>query len=110
MPAISPRLVKGAIGLVDPNVGRPLSTIAFQYNPDEAARTLRPQTVGEEPDRTEILRLKGPPIETIKCTVEIDATDQLASGDSNTQSFGIQPQLAQLEMLVYPSSIELIAN
>src|SRR5262249_20183418 len=24
--------------------------------------------------------------------------------------FGIQPQLAQLEMLVYPSSIELIAN
>jgi len=110
MPAISPRLVKGAIVLVDPNVGRPLSTIAFQYNPDEVARTLRPQTVGEEPDRTEILRLKGPPIETIKCTVEIDATDQLASGDSNTLSYGVQPLLASLELLVYPTSSELNTN
>ena len=110
MPAISPRLLKGAIALVDPNVGTPLNTIAFQYNPDEVTRTLRPQTVGEEPDRTEILRLKGPPIETIKCTVEIDATDQLASRDSNTLSYGIQPQLAALELLVYPTSSELNTN
>jgi hypothetical protein len=66
--------------------------------------------VGDEPDRTEILRLKGPPVETIKCAVEIDATDQLASGDSNTLAYGIQPQLAALELLVYPSSAELNAN
>jgi hypothetical protein len=110
MPAISPRLLKGAIALVDPNVGTPLNTIAFQYNPDEVTRILRPQTVGEEPDRTEILRLKGPPIETIKCTVEIDATDQLASRDSNTLAYGIQPQLATLELLVYPTSSELNTN
>jgi hypothetical protein len=110
MPGISPRLLKGAIVSVDPNVGTPLGTIAFQYNPDEVTRTLKPQSVGDEPDRTEILRLKGPPVETIKCTVEIDATDQLASGDSNTLAYGIQPQLAALELLVYPSSAELNAN
>ena len=76
----------------------------LQYNPDTLTRSLKPQTVGDEPDRTEILRLKGPPIETIKCDVEIDATDQLAAVRPDAMSLGIQPQLAALELLVYPSS------
>jgi hypothetical protein len=86
------------------------SVIKFQYNPDEVTRSLKPQSVGDEPDRTEIFRLKGPPIETIKCTIEIDATDLMASGDPTTLAFGIQPQLAALELLVYPTSEVLIAN
>jgi hypothetical protein len=110
MPNISPILLKGAIVSLDPNIGIPLGIITFQYNPDEVTRSLKPQSVGDEPDRTEIFRLKGPPIETIKCTVEIDATDQLASSDPVTLGFGIQPQLAALELLVYPSSAVLIAN
>ena len=110
MPNISPRLQKGAILSLNATLGIPLGTISLQYNPDSITRSLKPQTVGDEPDRTEILRLTGPPIETISCTVEIDATDQVAAGDSKAQSFGIQAQLAQLEMLLYPSSIELIAN
>lgn len=110
MPNISPKLLKGAIVSVDPNVGTPLGVITFQYNPEQMTRTLAPQSVGDEPDRTEILRLKGPPIETIKCTVEIDATDLLAASDPTTMQYGIQPQLAALELLVYPSSEVLIAN
>jgi hypothetical protein len=110
MPSISPILLKGAIVSLDPNLGIPQGIITFQYNPDEVTRSLMPQSVGDEPDRTEILRLKGPPIETIKCTVEIDATDQLAAGDPSTLTFGIQPQLSALELLVYPSSAVLIAN
>jgi hypothetical protein len=110
MPSISPRLLKGAIVSLDPNVGVPLGMIPFQYNPDEVTRSLKPQSVGDEPDRTEIFRLKGPPIETIKCTVEIDATDLLAVADPITLAVGIQPQLAALELLVYPSSQVLIAN
>jgi hypothetical protein len=110
MPDVSPIVRKGAIIMLDPTIGIPLGTIPLQYNPDSITRSLKPQAVGDEPDRSEILRLKGPAIETIKCTVEIDATDLLASGDSRTLSVGIQPQLAQLEMLAYPSSIELIAN
>jgi hypothetical protein len=86
------------------------AVIEFQYNPDEVTRSLKPQSVGDEPDRTEIFRLKGPPIETIKCSVEIDATDLLASGDATTLAFGIQPQLAALELLVYPTSEVLLAN
>ena len=110
MPNISPILLKGAIVSLDPNIGTPTGTITFQYNPDEVTRSLRPQSVGDEPDRTEIFRLKGPPIETISCTVEIDATDQLANSNATTLAFGIQPQLAALELLVYPSSATLIAN
>lgn len=110
MPDISPRLQKGAIMSLDATTGIPMGTISLQYNPESITRSLKPQTAGEQPDRSEVLRLTGPPIETIKCTVEIDATDQLAVGDSNTMSYGIQPQLAALELLVYPSSAELIAN
>jgi len=110
MPNISPILLKGAIVSLDPNIGIPTGIITFQYNPDEVTRSLKPQPVSPEPDRTEIFRLKGPPIETIHCTVEIDATDQLASSDPRALAFGIQPQLAALELLVYPSSAVLIAN
>ena len=106
----SPRLVKGGIVTLDPTSAALQSVIALQYNPDSITRTLKPQSVGDQPDRTEILRLKGPPIETIKCTAEIDATDLLGSGDATTLKYGIQPQLAALELLVYPSSITLIAN
>ena len=110
MPNVSPLLQKGAILSLDPTTGIPLGKIMLQYNPDTLTRSLKPQTVGDEPDRTEIMRLKGPPVETIKCDVEIDATDQLASGDSTAMSLGIQPQLSSLELLVYPSSAVLIAN
>jgi hypothetical protein len=110
MPNISPRLLKGAIVSLDQNIGVPLGTITFQYNPEEVTRSLKPQSVGDEPDRTEIFRLKGPPIETIKCAVEIDATDLLAASDPTTLQFGIQPQLSALELLVYPPSSVLVAN
>jgi hypothetical protein len=103
-------LVKGAILVLEPNTGIPLNTIHLQYNPETIKRSLQPQSVGEQPDRTEVLRLKGPPIETISCEVEIDATDQLAAGDGTTMSVGIAPQLSTLELLVYPSSAVLIAN
>jgi hypothetical protein len=110
MSNVSPILRKGAILTLDPTLGVQLGNIVLQYNPESLTRSLKPQSVGEEPDRTEILRLKGPPIETIKCEIEIDATDQLANSDPTAVSLGIQPQLSQLELLVYPSSTTLILN
>lgn len=110
MPSISPLLMKGAILVLEPNTGIPLHTIHLQYNPETIKRNLQPQSVGDQPDRTEVLRLKGPPIETIHCEIEIDATDQLAAQNPTTLSLGIAPQLSTLELLVYPSSGVLIAN
>jgi hypothetical protein len=110
MTPVSPLLLKGAIVSLNPDTGIPLGIIPLQYNPETLTRSLQPQTIGDEPDRTEILRLKGPPIETIKCTAEIDSTNMLAIGDPISMEFGIQPQLSALELLVYPSSVDLILN
>jgi hypothetical protein len=110
MSDISPLIKKGALLVYEPNTGIPLNTIAFQYNPETLRRSLQPQSVGDQPDRTEVLRLKGPAIETITCDIEIDATDLLAAQDPVTLRYGIAPQLSTLELLVYPASSVLIAN
>jgi hypothetical protein len=106
----SPRLVKGAIVGIDPF--NPLaSVIVFQYNPDSLTRTLQAQTTGGQGgDRSEALRLKGAPVETITVSIEIDATDQLEQSDPLATSLGIYPQLSALEMLIYPKSALVIAN
>ncbi len=106
----SPRLLKGGIVLLDPENGKVLRSIPLQYNPDSLSRSLLVQGVGGEGgDPLEALRLKGPPVETIKVEAEIDATDQLEFPDSNKTAadYGIHPQLAELEVLVYPSSDQL---
>jgi hypothetical protein len=105
----SPRLQKGAIVGLDPL--NPLaSIIVFQYNPDTLTRTLTAQTAGDEGDKGEAMRLKGPPQETIKVDVEIDATDQLEQAKFPATTMGIYPALASLEMLLYPKSTLMVAN
>jgi hypothetical protein len=107
----SPQLLKSGIVLVNPDSGQPVQTIVLQYNPDTLTRTLQAQGIGPEPgDRLEALRLKGPPLETIKLEAEIDATDQMEAGDATVAQLGIFPQLAALETIVYPSSRQLQDN
>ncbi len=110
----SPRLVKGAIVSFDfPN---PIpQVISFQYNPDTITRTLDPQSRSSSSrtgDRTEVLKLKGVPKETINLDVEFDATDQLEYPDQNQTAVntGIYPQLAALEMILYPKLTGIIVN
>ena len=109
----SPKLLKGGIVLVDPETVAVRRIISLQYNPDTLTRSLQIQGVNAEGgDRSEILRLKGPPIETIKLDAEIDATDQLEFPDQNANAIevGIHPQLAALEAIVYPTSQQLQSN
>ncbi|MFQ5603172.1 MAG: hypothetical protein ACE5HS_07880 [bacterium] len=103
----APRLVKGGIVLLNPNSLAVLRVISFQYNPETLTRTLEIMGTGADGgDRSETLRLKGAPAETIKVDVEIDATDQLEfPGQSpDAVNFGILPQLDVLETIVYPAS------
>jgi hypothetical protein len=108
----SPRLLKGGIVLLDPDTSAVLRIIALQYNPDTLTRTLQIKALTEGGDRSEALRLTGPPVETIKVEVEIDATDQLEAPDQNPNAaqLGIYPQLAALETIVYPANSQLQAN
>jgi hypothetical protein len=105
----SPRLINGAIVGLDPLNPRP-SVIIFQYNPDTVTRTLTAQTSGDNPDQGEVLRLKGPPQESIKLDVEIDAADQLEKAIAPATTLGLYPALAALELLLYPPSKRMIAN
>lgn len=107
----SPRLLKGAIVGLDPF--NPLaSVVIFQYNPDTLTRTVQARAAGGGSDttRSEALRLKGPPEETIRLDVEVDAADQLERADAIAGQFGVAPALASLEMLLYPKSAVVIAN
>ncbi len=99
----SPRLVKGAIIAYD-DKNKPTRIIRFQFNPDTLSRSLQAQTSGEGGAQADVLRLKGPPVETIKLEAEIDATDQLEVGDRSAVSMGIYPLLSALELLIYPES------
>jgi hypothetical protein len=111
---ISPRLVKGGIVTMDPDTAAVQSVIALQYNPDSLSRTLQIQAVqgGQDGVRVDALRLRGPAIETIKVEAELDATDQLEFPTQfpNAVKYGLQPQLAQLEMLVNPTVETLNAD
>jgi hypothetical protein len=124
----SPRLRKGGMVLLDPVTGQVQRVIPLQYNPEKLSRALQIQGVNidrslqtqgvniDSGDRSEALRLKGPPIETLRIEADIDAADQLEVADPTTpdgkiiMQFGIYPQLAALEMLVYPTSRQLLDN
>jgi hypothetical protein len=106
----SPRLIKGGIVLLDPMSGTVQRIIQLQYNPESINRSLQVQDLGDSGNRADVLRLKGPAIETIKVDVEIDLTDQLEIGDSTAQDVGLQPQLAALELIIHPTVESLKSN
>jgi hypothetical protein len=101
-------LLKGGIVLVDYNTGAVQRLIPLQYNPETLTRTLQVQGVGPESGpHVDQMRLKGPPIETFKLEADLDASDQLDAGDPLATASGIQPQLAALETVIYPTSTQL---
>jgi len=111
----SPRLLRGGIVLFDLARETVQRIIVMQYNPATLNRTLKVQGAGGEGgDRLEALRLKGPPVETYQLEAEIDAADQLEfpsqGSNRSTVEYGILPQLAALETIVYPTSSSVRIN
>jgi hypothetical protein len=101
-------LLKGGIVLVDSDTGTIQRLIPLQYNPETLTRTLQVQGIGPENGaHVDQMRLKGPPIETFKLEAFLDATDRLAVNDALATTSGIQPQLATLETVIYPTSTQL---
>ena len=110
----SPRLLKGAIVSLD-KFNPQSSVVVFQYNPDTMTRSLSPRTPKAEkkedkPSPKEAFRITGPPEETISIKIEIDATDQLEMANPIAVELGIHPQLAALEMLLYPKLTTVLSN
>lgn len=108
----APRTLTGGFVLMDAAGRQVLRTVPFQYNPDSVARTLTPRGAKvDSGDRLEGLRLIGPPIETIKIEIEIDAADRLDNPGDNKETVanGIAPELADLETMITPATDDLVA-
>jgi hypothetical protein len=110
----SPRIIKGGLVLINPDTSAVQRIIVLQYNPDTISRTLQVQAIAEGGDRSEAMRLKGPPVETIKIDAEIDVTDQLEFPEQEQNrdavQLGLHPYLAALETIIYPTSGQLLSN
>ena len=106
----SPKLLKGALAVyAQQTPGTQPKIIVFQYNPTSIKRTLAARS--QPPDKgsaggakEEALRVFGPPIENITVSVDMHAADQLEVNDDTVRLNGLQPALATLELLLYPST------
>jgi hypothetical protein len=103
----SPKLTKAALVAYR---GPSPQTIVFQFNPEMLTRTLEPKTASAEAVQGEALRITGAPGESIKLDAFLDASDQLEKDEAPATEIGIHPQLALLELLLYPTSARVIAN
>lgn len=107
----SPKLVKAGIILLEPETARVVKMIALQYNPESLSHNYEISGAGEG-NRSEPLRLIGPPVESFTVEAFLDASDQLAEPDQNpgVVKRGIASAIAALEMLIYPESAKILAN
>ena len=105
----SPRLVKAGLVLIDPESGAIQRIVSLQYNSESLTRSLKVHALDDEADRSQALRLRGPPVETFTLEAVLDATDQLEFPDANQAAVeaGLFPQIAAMETLVYPTSAQL---
>jgi hypothetical protein len=105
----TPQVARGALVGID--LYSPLSSIVvFQYNPATIRRQLTPQGTANGGARSEALRLRGPPIQSIEMQVELDAIDRNIAGGAPTGEAGVFGQLASLELLIYPRLAQVVAD
>lgn len=105
----SPKLTRAGIVLISPESGNVERIITLQYASETLSRSLEVQSIADEPDRSQPLRLTGPAVETITLEAELDATDQLEFPDDNPDAVeaGIFPALSALEILLHPTTAQL---
>ena len=121
----SPKLLKGALVVYashDP--GAAAKIIPFQYNPVQVSRSLSQggattatttsgtTSASRGQAQQDVLRVQGPPRETFTLSVILNAADQLEAPEQNQNIVqnGLHAVLATLEMLLYPTSFQVLQN
>ncbi|TDR44860.1 hypothetical protein DFR29_10541 [Tahibacter aquaticus] len=86
--------------------------VIFQFNPEQITRTIgipQPRAAApgaNQPRQREPSRTSAPPTESISVTARFSAADDLGAGGARSaipRVFGVGPQLAALEKMVYPA-------
>lgn len=103
------RLTKGAlIQYGDTFLGPIPNIVVFQYNFEDLNRQFqiqRRQTDDNVPARQlETHRAHSAPVESFTLNLKFDAADDLDKGDTTAELFGVGPQLAALEKMVFPEN------
>lgn len=82
--------------------------VVFQFNPDQITRTItvaQPPAPAAAQPRTETHAAAAPPAESFEVTARFSAADDLGEGGAVSaipRLFGVGPQIAALEKMVYP--------
>jgi hypothetical protein len=80
--------------------------IEFLFNPEELSRKLNPsfEEVKNKGSK-EPLKISYPPEEEISLKIILDATDYFEVKEEDEELHGIAPEIAALELLLYPTNI-----
>ncbi len=106
-------MLRGALVEYGSNFLGPLpNVVVFQFNPEQLVRTINIPSRGENTDASsrtsERRQAEAPPLESFSVTANFSAADDLGKGGAVAaipRVFGIGPQIAALEKMVYPSNI-----
>ncbi len=106
-------MLRGAFVEYGSNFLGPLpNVVIFQFNPEQLTRTItipdRSGSSGRTSRRSENRNAEAPPLESFTVTAHFSAADDLGKGGVAAvipREFGIGPQIAALEKMVYPSNI-----
>ncbi|MBA4719437.1 MAG: hypothetical protein HRO68_10235 [Nitrosopumilus sp.] len=99
--------VKGVLVEYGTDLIGPLKNIViFQFNPEEISRSINipiPSTTPEGASAKETVKQTGTrPRDSFTLTVKFNAADKLNNNDIIARVFGIGPELAALEQMVFP--------
>lgn len=106
-------MLRGAFVEYESNFLGPLpNVVVFQFNPEQLVRTVnipsRGDTSGSRSRTRERRKTQAPPLESFTVTAHFSAADDLGKGGAAAaipRVFGIGPQIAALEKMVYPTNI-----
>jgi hypothetical protein len=103
--------MRGVLVEYGANILGPIPNIVvFQFNPDQMTRTItipQPPTSAAAQPRTETHKAAAPPAESFEMTARFSAADDLGAGGAVSvipRLFGVGPQIAALEKMVYPQT------
>jgi hypothetical protein len=99
-----PYLLRGALIEYGSDFLGPLpNVVIFQFNPETLTRAIQIPQRPTGGTRRETNQAGDPPIERITLKAEFDAADGLNANKVLARGFGVGPQLAALEKMVYPA-------
>lgn len=99
----SPPFQKGGfIRYAGDSQGTIVSSVAFQFNPENLTRNIEIPQKPKGTAKREKDQAGDKPVETISLTVQFSAADSLGANNSQTRKYGIAPHLAILQKMAVP--------